>query len=390
MNDFSKYLCIFGGGAVRGYAYLGVLRAFAEVGFYPQKYAGSSVGAVFATFCALDIPLKEMEKIFVDINFELFRDINFNFAPAFSISKGGVFLDWLRKIIEKNYYKEDYQKGKNPPVCFKDLDKDLILISTDLTNATPFIFSKETTPDYEVAMAIRASASMPGLMTPVQYEDKLLADGDLMKSSPIWRLDKTLCPDDLRILELRLEGVKRDNNIKNLFDYLNMIYSCMTNYSTDYIIDMYSQKDKFDYIKIDTKDLLLANFNINNETKNEIINLGYNATMEFFEKTLPEKRKFLTEKYSILLEKMQAVDKNIQKNNIKMAKSSLDETFALLVDVKKHIDTKLSNEIKQFKNLFIENLECGFFGNQKLKNKQKIKEQSENIINELMLKCNMG
>ena len=239
-------------------------------------------------------------------------------------------------------------------------------------------------------MAIRASASMPGLMTPVQYEDKLLADGDLMKSSPIWRLDKTLCPDDLRILELRLEGVKRDNNIKNLFDYLNMIYSCMTNYSTDYIIDMYSQKDKFDYIKIDTEDLLLANFNINNETKNEIINLGYNATMEFFEKTLPEKRKFLTEKYSILLEKMQAVDKNIQKNNIKMAKSSLDETFALLVDVKKHIDTKLSNEIKQFKNLFIENLECGFFGNQKLKNKQKIKEQSENIINELMLKCNMG
>ena len=62
MNDFSKYLCIFGGGAVRGYAYLGVLRAFAEVGFYPQKYAGSSVGAVFATFCALDIPLKEWKK----------------------------------------------------------------------------------------------------------------------------------------------------------------------------------------------------------------------------------------------------------------------------------------------------------------------------------------
>ena len=35
--------------------------------------------------------------------------------------------------------------------------------------------------------------------------------------------------------------------------------------------DDYSQKDKFDYIKIDTKDLLLVNFNINSETKKELV-----------------------------------------------------------------------------------------------------------------------
>ena len=32
----------------------------------------------------------------------------------------------------------------------KDLEKDLMIIATDLTNSVPFVFSKETTPDYQV------------------------------------------------------------------------------------------------------------------------------------------------------------------------------------------------------------------------------------------------
>ena len=375
MSDYSKYLCIFGGGAVRGYAYLGVLRAFEEVGFYPEKLAGSSVGAVFAAFYALDIPLKEMEKIFVDVNFELFRDINFNFGPAFSISKGGVFLDWLKDIIEKFYYKENYQKGKNPPVCFKDLKRDLMLVTTDITNAVPFIFSKEKTPDYEVATAIRASASLPGLLTPVRYEDKLLTDGDLMKGNPLWRLDKELCPEDLRILELRLEGIKKDNNIKNLLDYFNTVYSCITKYSTDYIIDMYAQKDKFDYIKIDTKDLLLVNFNINDETKEKLGMLGYDAAMKFFRHDLPQKQKLLAEYYDKLYKKVEELERNIIKDDTKKAKIVLGELFELLADVKKLIDSGIYKKITKFKNLFNENLFCGFWWREKLKEKRKIKKE---------------
>ncbi len=387
MNNYSKYLCIFGGGAVRGYAYLGVLRAFEELGFRPEKLAGSSVGAVFAAFCALDIPLKEMEKIFIDVNFELFRDINFNFGPAFSISKGGVFLDWLRDIIERFYYKDNYQKGKNPPVCFKDLKRDLILVATDITNAAPFIFSKEKTPDYEIAMAIRASTSLPGLLTPVSYEDKLLTDGDLMKSNPLWRLDDELCPEDLRILELRLEGIKKDNNIKNLLDYFNTIYSCITNYSTDYIIDMYAQKDKFDYIKIDTKDLLLVNFNINDETKEKLGMIGYEAAMRFFTRELPQKQNLLAEYYDKLSAKTQELERNIIKDDIKAAKVLLGELFELLADVKRLIDSKIYKRIKKFKNLFNENLYCGFFGREKLKEKRKIKREIDQIKEILSQKC---
>ena len=383
MEKFSKYMCIFGGGAVRGYSYLGVLRAFKETGFLPERLAGSSVGAVFATLYALDVPLEDMNEIFFKVNFEMFKDINFKLFPAFSISKGGVFLDWLREIIEKYYYKENYVKGENPPVCFKDIDRALYCISTNLTDETPFIFSKETTPDYEVAMAVRASVSLPGLLTPIQYQDKYLADGDLMKSNPIWRLDKLLCPDDLRILEIRLEGTYKDSDVKNVLDYFSKIYNCIVSYSTDFIIDTYGKKDKFDYIKIDTKDLGMLNFNISPEIKSEFVEIGYNTTMKFFKEELPAKRKKLLNEYCELRNKIEFIKPAIVKGNTKLVKKYLGDVFELLADIKKTIDRAFYNKIKIFRNLFEDNLSCGFLGHEKFKDKNIILAELSYLLTEL-------
>lgn len=43
-------------------------------------------------------------------------------------------------------------------------------------------------------------------MKPYEYNNRVLVDGDLQKSSPMWKLSKTLQPKDERILEFRLEG----------------------------------------------------------------------------------------------------------------------------------------------------------------------------------------
>ena len=59
MSDIGskQYLCIFGGGAIRGLAYLGALRAMKEIGVQIKSFAGSSVGAVFAAYASLDYKL---------------------------------------------------------------------------------------------------------------------------------------------------------------------------------------------------------------------------------------------------------------------------------------------------------------------------------------------
>jgi NTE family protein len=198
INKSLEYTCIFGGGAARGASYAGTVKALEEIGIYPKTFAGSSVGAVFAGLMALGYNADELKDIFMHVNFELFKDIHFGFGRDFAISKGEIYLDWLRELIEQKYYGENYKKGENPPVTFKDLQKNLIIITTDLTNFGYKEFSKFETPDFEIAYAIRISSSMPGLMKPVLIDGALLVDGDLQKSWPSWKLSKNLCPDDER------------------------------------------------------------------------------------------------------------------------------------------------------------------------------------------------
>ena len=96
-----NYACLFGGGAIRGAAHVGVLKALDEIKINPTLLCGSSVGSIIAALSALGYNYNEIEQIFLDVNFELFRDISFGFSQKFAPSKGEVFLEWFRKLVEK-------------------------------------------------------------------------------------------------------------------------------------------------------------------------------------------------------------------------------------------------------------------------------------------------
>ena len=222
-----KYTCLFGGGAIRGAAYVGAIKAMDEVGINPVNIAGSSVGSIVAALWAVGYTYKEIKQVFMDVNFDLFKDIQFGLGPQFALSKGELFLDWIRELIEAKYYGKEYIKGKNRAVTFADIEKNLTVITTNISNFECQEFSKATTPDFEIATAIRISSSMPGLMKPFEYNNTLLVDGDLQKSMPMWKLSKNLLKDDERVLEFRLEGDYNGAD-KNALDYINTVYSCIT------------------------------------------------------------------------------------------------------------------------------------------------------------------
>jgi predicted acylesterase/phospholipase RssA len=48
---------------------------------------------------------------------------------------------------------------------------------TDLTNLRPLIFDRRRDPDMEVAFAVKASSAYPGLIAPVEWGGRTLADG---------------------------------------------------------------------------------------------------------------------------------------------------------------------------------------------------------------------
>lgn len=385
MDNNFKYTCLFGGGAIRGVSYIGAVKALEELGIIPDRLAGSSVGSIFAALLAVGYNAEELKDIFIKVNFELFKDISIGLGPLFAISKGEVFLEWVRELIEKKYYGENYKKGVNPAVTFKDIKKNLVVITTNLSNFECKEFSKFDTPDYEIASAVRISCCMPGLMKPIEYNKTLLVDGDLQKSWPMWKLSKHLLNDDERILEFRLEGNYESNDISGI-NYANAVYSCMTAISTSFITNIYGNKDKFDYIVLNTGDIVVVDFNINEAKRNDLINSGYNQTISYFKDFLLEKKSKIRHNYSIIQAHITKIQKYIKSNNIQKAKNQMGELFMDLPELSEIIDLTDYNEIKKFRDMFLKNLKYpALFGKVTLSN-FKLIDTELNKINDKISK----
>lgn len=367
------YTCIFGGGAIRGTSYVGALKALEELGINPNTIAGSSVGAVFGSLMCVGYNTEEVEDIFMQINFELFKDIHFGFGRDFALSKGEIFLEWLRELIEKKHYGDEYKKGENKPVTFADLEKNLIVITTDLTNFKCKEFSKFETPDFEVAYAVRISSTMPGLMKPVEENGALLVDGDLQKGIPLWRLSENLCPDTGRILEFRLEG-DYEGKGKTTLNFANTVYSCVTALATDFIIETYGHRDKFDYIKINTGSIVVVDFNLPKDKRQELMYLGYQQTINYFSIDLREKKKEILKYYKDIYKHLQKIKDLIFSNKIRLARDEMGHMYMHFCPSKKVIDLYDYELIDKFKENFLSNiLSAPLFGMFSLKNTSLIK-----------------
>lgn len=367
-----QYACLFGGGAIRGAAYCGTVKAMEEIGINPDIVAGSSVGSIIAGLLAVGYSAEELREVFLQVNFELFRDLQFALGPQFAISKGEVFLEWIRDLIEKKYYGDKYKKGTHKAVTFSDLEKKLVIITTDLSSFECKEFSKQETPDFEIATAIRISCSMPGLMKPIEYNNRVLVDGDLQKGSPMWKLSKNLQPENLRILEFRLEG-NFEGNDKNSIEYINSIYSYATSVATSFIIDVYNKNDKYDYIVINTGDINIVDFNLASEKRENMMEIGYNQTMKYFGEILPLKKKLLFEVYSEINSSLKKIYNNIERNKAQKARIILAELFMYLCDYIDMIDSADLTALKDFKKIMNDNMVYpALFGKTKIKNSQYI------------------
>ena len=380
-----KYTCLFGGGAIRGAAHVGVVKALEELGIEPVILGGSSVGSIIAALYAVGYTPEELADIFLSVNFELFRDISLGFNTKFALSKGEVFLEWFRELIEKKFYGENYEKGKSEHVKFKDLNKTLVIISTNMKDFSSCEFSNIETPDFEVAMAVRISCCMPGLMRAVNIDDKLLVDGDLLKGKPMWALSKTLNNDKNRILEIRLEG-EFSGDDKNPLSYVNGMYSCITYSETSFIESIYKNSDKYDYLTINTGDVVVVDFNYPQEKRQAVIDRGYAQTYAYFENNLLEKKKRLSEIYSKIYDNLNFVEKCLSRKKFIQAKSAVSEVFIILADEFNSLDKDILNDIKMFQKLLFSNVKTGLLGYCNCGNFSTVRSKLHSIQKDLILR----
>ena len=343
MTNPLKYTCLFGGGAIRGMAYIGTIRALEELGIEYDIIGGSSVGSIMAALVASGYKSYELENLFMKVNFDLFKDIHLGIGKAFAISKGEIFQDWLNELLSN---KNDGVRNRN--VTFKDIDKQLVIITTNLTKFCNQEFSGIQTPDFEVAQAIKISSSMPGLMAPYKYNECFLVDGDLQKASPMWRLSETLNNSESRILEFRLEG-DYSKDEKNPISFINTIYSCVTDIATDFVTELYGQNDRYDCIRINTGDIFFADFNLSKDERRKLIETGYKQTMDYFNNVLPQKKQKLADVYLKILICLKKALKGLKANNVEEVQWWFGDIFTILCENKEIVDPVIYKKILDLK-----------------------------------------
>jgi len=372
-----KYTCLFGGGAIRGLAYIGTIRALEELGIEYDIFGGSSVGSIIAALVASGYKSFEIENFFLKVNFDLFKDIHLGLGKGFALSKGGIFQDWLNELLN-NKCKRTCEGN----ITFKDIEKPLVIITTDIKNFCTQEFSTFESPDFEVAQAIKISSSMPGLMAPYEYNGAYLVDGDLQKASPMWRLSKNLNESESRILEFRLEGdYSKDDN--NPISFINTIYSCVTDVATGFVSELYCQNDRYDCIKIDTGDIFFADFNLNKDARRKLINMGYEQTMKYFKNILPQKKEHLIEIYSSILKDLKKARKGLKSNSVEEVQWWFGRIFTTLCENKEVTDPLIYKAIVDLKNNIVNNTSTILFFHTRFKNQKDIEEETDKLVTKL-------
>ncbi len=379
MQNSLNYTCLFGGGGARGFAYCGTIKALEELGINIDMTGGSSVGAIFAALLAVGYTSDEMKDIFMRVNFDLFRDIHFGLGKDFALSKGDIFTDWVRNLLQAKVW-AGQSENADRPVTFKDVKKPLVIITTNLSNFRCQEFSKYTTPDYDVAQAVRISCSMPGLMTPVTYEDDIkLVDGDLQKSMPMWKLSSTLDKKSDRIIEFRLEG-DYSGREKNAVDFLNTIYSCMTYVSTEFVSSIFRKNDRYECIKINTHDTIIVDFNMSKEARNNLCAMGYDDTVNYFKNFLPLKKRFLLEKYKNLFILFKDIESAVKFGNLTKTKILMGSLFMELAECRDNIDEYIYKDCLELKNKLKPSIKYNLLFGERFDKTDALKKSIRNLI----------
>lgn len=169
LNPFNTRIGLaLGGGAAKGIAHIGVLKAFEDEHIRIHCISGTSAGALIASYHAFGRPAESILSICSTLN--LSKIINF------TLERGGLFsTQAIRDMIHRDL----------GDVRIEDANIPLAICATDIETGQQLIFRKGNLAD-----AVCASMAVPGLFVPVEVNGRILVDGGLVENVPISPLAK--------------------------------------------------------------------------------------------------------------------------------------------------------------------------------------------------------
>jgi len=168
----AKIALVLGGGAARGFAHVGVIKALEAQGIVPDIVVGTSAGALVGGLYAAGYSGFELQKLVLQLEESQFSDWS---LPDRGVLKGEALQNFVNNAVGQR--------------TMEKFGKLLAVVATDLNSGEPIVFRTGNT-----GMAIRASSSVPGLFQPVGINGREYVDGGLVSPVPV-RIARSLGAD---------------------------------------------------------------------------------------------------------------------------------------------------------------------------------------------------
>ncbi len=152
-----------GGGALRGFAHIGILKVLEAAGVTADLVVGTSVGAVVGALHAAGLPADAVEKATDELDWSVFGHL---VVPRLGLVGGERIEEFINRHV-----------GYRP---IEALAMPFAAVATDAQNGLLAVFNRGNT-----GMAVRASASVPVVFQPVRIGSREYIDGTLVSPVPI-------------------------------------------------------------------------------------------------------------------------------------------------------------------------------------------------------------
>ncbi len=154
-----------GSGAARGLAHIGVLKVLEEAKIPINIIAGTSMGAFIGAMYASGVPVSEMERVALEIDWRSMAKILDPILPTSGLTDSKKLVAFMADLL--------------PARDFDDLEYPMAVTATDIDTGEAIIIKQG-----DLLEALRASLAFPGIFSPVRFGDRFLVDGGLCKPIP--------------------------------------------------------------------------------------------------------------------------------------------------------------------------------------------------------------
>lgn len=156
-----------GGGAARGFAHIGVIKALEAQGIVPDVVVGTSAGSVVGALYAAGNNGFALNKLALEMDETTISDWS---VPFFAKTTGVLKGEALQNYVNRAVNNQPIEKLKIP----------FGAVATDLNNGAPILFRRGNT-----GAAVRASSAVPGVFQPVRIAERSYVDGGLVSPVPV-------------------------------------------------------------------------------------------------------------------------------------------------------------------------------------------------------------